>query len=79
MNSAQRRKAKRENLRHIHTIIIHTVGQEQYFKHDEKVYNAEQWCVKNCKGSWRASSNWDYTEFKFSDHKDATIFALKWV
>jgi hypothetical protein len=37
MNSAQRRKQKRE---HPHSIIIRTAEQEQYFKHDEKVHKA---------------------------------------
>ena len=76
MNSAQRRKEKRG---HPHSIIIRTVEQERYFEHDEKVYKAAQWCKKNCKGSWRNENGWDHAEFKFSNHKDATVFALKWV
>jgi len=76
MNSAQRRKTKRE---HPHSIILRTVGQEQYFKYDEKVSKATKWCKKHCKDSWRISSDWDHAEFKFSSHKDATVFALKWV
>lgn len=75
MNSAQRRKQKRE---HPHVIIIRTVEQEQYYKHDEKVVNAVKWCKKKCKGSWSVNTDWDHAEFKFSEHKDATIFALKW-
>lgn len=76
MNSAQRRKQKRE---HPHSIVIRTIEQEQYFKHDEKVYNAVKWCKRKCKGSWSVNTDWDHAEFKFSEHKDATIFALKWV
>lgn len=76
MNSAQRRKHKRE---HPHSIIIRTNEQEQYFKHDEKVYKAVQWCKKKCKGTWKCDTGWSHAEFKFSSHKDATIFALKWL
>jgi hypothetical protein len=76
MNSAQRRKQKRE---HLHSIIIRTNEQQRYFEHDEKVYNAVKWCKKKCKGSWSMNTDWNHAEFKFSDHKDATIFALKWV
>ena len=77
MNSAQRRKSKRE---HPHSVIIRTVEQEQYFEHDEKVYKAVQWCAKHyCKDRWRIVSDWDHTEFKFSNYKDAIFFALKWV
>lgn len=76
MNSSQRRKSKRE---HPHSIVIRTAEQEQYFKHDEKVHKAVRWCVKNCKGTWKCDTGWDHAEFKFSSHKDATIFALKWL
>ena len=76
MNSAQRRKLKREQP---HIIIIHAVEQEQYYKHDEKVYWAVRWCKKKCKGTFSVHTDWDHAEFKFSEHKDATIFALKWV
>jgi hypothetical protein len=76
MNSAQRRKAKRE---HPHSIIIRTAESTQYYKHDEKVVNAVKWCKKKCKGSWSVNTEWDYAEFKFSEHKDATFFALKWI
>lgn len=76
MNSAQRRKSKRE---HPHIITIHTKVQATYYEHDEKVYNAVGWCKKNCKGTWKCDTGWDHAEFKFSSHKDATIFALKWV
>lgn len=76
MNSAQRRKSKRE---HPHGIIIRAGEQEQYFKHDAKVHQAVQWCRKNCKGSWKTDTSWDHAEFKFSNHKDATFFALKWL
>ena len=76
MNSAQRRKAKRE---HPHIITIRTAESQYYYKHDEKVNKAVQWCKKNCKGSWKTDTSWDYAEFKFANHKDATIFALKWI
>jgi hypothetical protein len=76
MNSAQRRKQKRG---HPHIIIIRTQAVSTYYEHDEKIYNAEKWCKKKCKGSWRVETNWDCAEFKFSNHEDATIFALKWL
>jgi hypothetical protein len=76
MNSAQRRKHKRE---HIHVITISTPDSSQYYLHDEKVVKAVKWCKKKCKGTWSIDSFWDYTEFKFSNHRDATIFALKWI
>ena len=76
MNSKQRRKSKRE---HLYNIIIRTDQQQRYFEHDEKVYSAVKWCKKKCKGSWSLNTDWDHAEFKFSDHKDATIFALKWI
>jgi hypothetical protein len=75
MNSLQRRKSKRE---HPHSVTIRTVEQEQYFKHDEKVHKAVQWCRKHCKDSWRIASDWDHADFKFSNQKDAIYFALKW-
>lgn len=76
MNSAQRRKAKRE---HPHAITIRAESTQEYYKYDKKVHQAVQWCKKNCKGTWKVQNTWDCAEFKFSDHKDATIFALKWV
>jgi hypothetical protein len=53
--------------------------QATYREHDEKVYQAVGWCKKNCKGTWKCDTGWDHAEFKFSSHKDATVFALKWV
>jgi hypothetical protein len=76
MNSSQRRKARRE---HPHIIVIRTEESVQYYKHDEKVVNAVKWCKKKCKGSWSVNTDWDHAEFKFSEHKDATVFALKWL
>ncbi len=76
MNSSQRRKARRE---HPHVIVIRTIEQKRYFEHDEKVLNAIKWCKKKCKGSWSVNSEWDHAEFKFAEHKDATVFALKWI
>lgn len=76
MNSAQRRKAKRE---HPHVISIRALSDERYFEHDERVSKAQKWCKKNCNGSWTSSEQWDHAEFKFANHKDATVFALKWL
>lgn len=76
MNSAQRRKLKRE---HPHVISLIASTSEKYFQHDERVMNAQKWCRRNCKGSWKTDSRWDHTEFKFANHKDATVFALKWL
>ena len=75
MNSRQRRKTKRE---HPHIVTIRTSEQQQYYEHDEKVYKAVRWCVKNCKGTWRNENDWDHAEFKFSNQKDAVYFALRW-
>jgi hypothetical protein len=76
MNSAQRRKSKRE---HPHIITIRASTRERYFEHDERVGNAVKWCKKNCKGSWKWDDTWDSAEFKFAVHKDAMMFALKWL
>jgi hypothetical protein len=76
MNSAQRRKQNREQP---HVIIIHTETNHPYFEHDEKILAAVKWCKKKCKGSWSVDTRWDHAEFKFSEHKDATIFGLKWI
>ena len=76
MNSSQRRKAKRE---HPHVITIRTEAVSHYYEHDEKVQRAAKWCKKHCKGSWKTDARWDLAEFKFANHKDAMIFALKWV
>lgn len=76
MNSKQRRKIKRE---HPHHITVTTAGAKYYYEYDRKVNQAVQWCVKNCKGTFKCNTDWDSAVFKFSNHKDATIFALKWV
>jgi hypothetical protein len=76
MNSAQRRKQKREQP---HIIIIRTEPHHPYYEHDMKVIDAVKWCKKKCKGSWSVDTSWDHAEFKFSEHKDATIFGLKWI
>lgn len=76
MNSAQRRKAKRE---HPHAITLHVDGMSRYHSYDKKVHQAVHWCKKNCKGTWKVQTTWDSAEFKFANHKDATIFALKWI
>lgn len=76
MNSAQRRKSKRE---HPHVISLKALPTERYFEHDERVVKAQKWCKKNCKGSWKSSEQWDQSEFKFAVQKDAVIFALKWL
>ena len=75
MNSAQRRKTKRE---HPHTVRISVSEQQRYFEHDEKVYQAVGWCKKNCQGTWKTDTSWDHADFKFTNQKDAIYFALKW-
>ena len=76
MNSKQRRKAKRE---YPYVIKLYSIRQLNYSNHDKKVYSAAAWCNKNCKGDFICKTHWDHAEFKFNNHKDATIFSLKWV
>lgn len=41
--------------------------------------DARKWCRQQVqKGNWQTREGWDYTEFKFVDSKDATMFALRW-
>lgn len=76
MNSHQRRSEKRS---HPHCITLHIESVNRYDSHDAKVSNATKWCKKKCKGAWRVQHAWDHSEFKFANHKDATVFALKWI
>ena len=76
MNSSQRRKLKRE---HPHVIAIECKSGERYFEHDNRVQIARKWCKKNCNGSWKTDGNWNVVFFKFSEGKDATFFALRWL
>ena len=76
MNSAQRRQTRRV---HRYVITIYTEINHPYYEHDEKVSNAIKWCKKHCKGTWRSYTDWDHADFKFTNHKDATIFGLKWI
>jgi hypothetical protein len=76
MNSAQRRKSRRE---HPHVITVRAIEDQRWYEHDQRVSAATRWCKKNCKGSWVCSDEWDEAVFKFAVHKDATIFALKWL
>jgi hypothetical protein len=77
MNSAQRRKALRE---HPYVVKMYASGSYNYYKHDKNVVDAIKWCKKKCKtGNWSTNSEWDHTEFKFSEHRDATVFALRWL
>jgi len=76
MNSAQRRKSKRE---FPHTIKLVAQNGKRYFEHDEKVNNARKWCDRNFRDSYRVIYRYDNAEFKFTKEKDAVIFALKWL
>lgn len=76
MNSSQRRKAKRE---HPHQITLTVAGMDRFASYDKKVHQAVSWCKKNCKGTWKTTTSWDHADFQFASHKDATIFALKWI
>ena len=76
MNSAQRRKQKRE---HPHVIKVIATTWNSYYIHDEKIEDARKWCQKHCKDKHRVITGWDHAEFKFANRKDATIFALKWI
>jgi hypothetical protein len=76
MNSAQRRKAQRA---YPHSITVNVYGMDMYSSYDRKIIQARSWCKKQCKGDWKVETDWDHAVFKFTEHKDATIFALKWV
>ena len=76
MNSKQRRKEKRECP---YTVTVYCNPDTQYFVHDAKMEAATKWCQKHTKGTWKKSFRWDHSIFMFSNHKDATIFTLKWV
>lgn len=75
MNSAQRRKFKRE---YPYTIKLLLGKGWRYFEHDGNVEEARKWCSKNTKG-YSVYENWDHAAFKFITEKDAVIFALKWL
>jgi hypothetical protein len=76
MNSAQRRKTKRE---FTHVIKLVAEQGKHYFEHDDKVMTARNWCSRNCRGGYKVSSDWDHAVFKFATEKDAVLFALKWL
>jgi hypothetical protein len=75
MNSSQRRKLKRE---YPYYIKLVAKPAEAYFKHDDRVEDAREWCNKNTKG-YTTNKSWDHTIFKFIKEKDAVFFALKWL
>jgi hypothetical protein len=76
MNSAQRRKSKRE---YPHVINMYPYPKDMYFMHDYRVIKAEDWCERNCENGYRLISKYDHAVFKFAIEKDAVIFALKWL
>ena len=76
MNSAQRRKDKRE-----FPYIIQLIAKpgHSYYDHDDKISQASKWCKRNSKGGFKLSVYWDQAEFKFSTDRDAVYFSLKWL
>lgn len=76
MNSAQRRRARRE---FPHVVLLNPAKSERYFQHDNRVDKARGWCRRQfVQGTWTSKELWDHAEFKFSNQKDAVYFALKW-
>ena len=76
MNSAQRRQARRE---FPHVVTMKAREGRRYFEHDDQVMKACTWCQRQFgKGTWRLTSGWDHSEFKFARERDAIYFALKW-
>ena len=75
MNSAQRRKLKRE---YPYAIELFPGTGWKYFEHDDNVKEARKWCNKNIK-PYSVDTFWDHAKFKFITEKDAVIFALKWL
>ena len=76
MNSAQRRRAKRE---FSYAIKLFPGAGWRYFEHDDKVMSATNWCNWHAKGGYRVIRKYDHAEFKFATEKDAVTFALKWL
>ena len=76
MNSAQRRKLKRE---YPYAIELFPGTGWKYFEHDDNVEEARKWCSRYCCGTYKVIADWDHAKFKFSTEKDAVIFALKWL
>lgn len=75
MNSAQRRRVRRE---FPHVVRVSPRPGDRYFQHDNRVDNARTWCRQQCKGTWTVWDNWNYAYFKFANERDAIYFALKW-
>lgn len=76
MNSKQRRQQRRQ---FPYVVIVKARAGEAYFHHDYRVDEGRDWCCSKLKkDSWRFSEAWDHAEFKFTDQKSATYFALKW-
>jgi hypothetical protein len=73
MNSAQRRKTKRE-----FPHVIKLVAQGRYFMHDDKVMAARTWCRLNIENQFRVYTFHDHADFKFTEQGDAVHFALIW-
>ena len=76
MNSAQRRRARRE---YPHIVKMSADRHRRYFEHDAEVDRAAKWCRKQFgSNGWRLSEGWSHTVFKFARERDAAFFALKW-
>jgi hypothetical protein len=76
MNSAQRRRARRE---FAYSVVIAAAPEQRYFEHDRQVELARRWCWQQFKpDNWQWRSTWNRAEFRFVTQRDATLFALRW-
>jgi hypothetical protein len=76
MNSAQRRRARRE---FAYSVVIAAAPEQRYFEHDLQVRSARRWCCQQFKpDNWQWRTRWNSAEFRFVTQRDATLFALKW-
>jgi hypothetical protein len=76
MNSAQRRRARRE---FAYSVVIAAAPEQRYFEHDLQVRSARRWCCRQFKpDNWQWRTMWNRAEFRFVTQRDATLFALRW-
>ena len=78
MNSAQRRKNKRE---HPYCISINISHNEQHFDYVDRVNLAIAWCKKKSTSGYviTTAANRYRSVFKFAERKEAVFFGLKFL
>ena len=76
MNSKQRRQAERN---HPHAIVLKQPSGWRYFEWTDSLYDMKVWCNKNARAGWKYRYVFQGAEFSFNKHKDAMVFALKWL